>query len=252
MNLQDLFDIFPEAKTAQETKTVWAYEPETTECGITIFHEDDDGEWYTTIICQGFSYDPDEDEFTCDELDWDGGDWGLRDSFPLDRMDEEYNALMAEHDRTYKAYLEWVSENGQDPCEEFYIQENPREQQQWEITFKRREDKTILTNWKQLTGTVREENTFPPDEVAGYMDFTVKTRTCSDGTVQRYPSTAHPWEKIVHAAKNTRRTDDVWTETRTVRDWTFQVKAELWVKTHNESYSDQLKAAARGALGDSP
>ena len=203
--IQHLFDIFPEAKIAQETRTAWAYEPETAECGITIFHEDDDqdGAWYTTIICQGFSYDPKDDEFICDEWRcWDG-DWDIIDSYPLDRMDEEYNALMAEHDRTYKAYLEWVAENGQDPCEEFYIKKNPQEQQQWEVTFTRREDKTILTNWKQLTGTVTEENTVPPGEVAWHMDFTVKTRTCSDGTAQQYPSTHLPWARIIDAAKNT-------------------------------------------------
>lgn len=250
MNTQDIFEYWPEAKIAQENKIAWSYEPETPECGVTTFHRDDEEGWYTVTNCQGFSYDPDEDEFTCDEWVWDGDDWSIWYSYPLDRMDEEYKNLMAEHDRTYREYLEWAAENGQDPCEEFFIKQNPRERQQWEITFKRRDDKTILTNWKQLTGTVMEENTYPPDEVASYMDFFIKTRTLADGTAQQYPSTKLPWEDIIDAAKNTNRTDDVWAETRTVRDWTFQVKAEIWVTTHNASYADQLKAAARKALDE--
>lgn len=250
MKTQELFDIFPEAKAAQEKKTPWSYEPETAEAGLTLFHEDDDedGAWYTTTICQGFEYDPETDEFLVTEWRcWDG-DWDIIDSYPLDQYEAEYQKLSDEHDRTYRRYLEWVAEHGEDPCSEFYIQKNPREQQTWELTFKRRDDKTILTNWKQFTGTPAEEHTTPPQEIADYLDFTMKTRTCSDGTVQQYPSTHYPWEFIIDCSKNPNNMRDEWTETRTVRDWTFQVKAELWVTTHNGSYTEQLKAAARKAL----
>ena len=250
MNEKEIFEIWPEAKAARENKIPWSYEPETAECGVTLFHEDDDneGEWYTTTICQGFSYDPESDKFTCDEWRcWDG-DWDVIDSYPLERMGEEYQATWADHLRGYGRYLEWVAEHGEDPCEEFYIRQNSQEQQEWEVTFRRTGDKTVHTNWRQLTGTPIEENVFPPDEVAHYMAHVNKTRTCSDGTVQEYSSSTWTWEEIIDAAQHTNRKQDVWTEKRTPHDWTYTVVADLWVKVPNKSHREQLQAAAREAL----
>ena len=245
MNKQDLFEIFPEAEKAFAAGEKWEWQPDEVDQGTFEWCDDCD-EYHLVHYVMGFQIEDGEVEATfwrCDE-----GDLDLIDSCPIEEADETWNRDYVEPMfASHKAYSEWVIENGEDPCDEFFIKPETREQQEWSITFKRNSFKRIETNWQQLSGTMLEENVFPPDEVAGYMGFEFRSVQFESG-VKAYPSTRYAWEQLIDYSQTSSRSDDVWTSTPGIRDWTITVKAKIWVTVRNSNYVEQLRAAAQKHL----
>lgn len=101
--------------------------------GCTWFSQDDEGEWRSYSYPTGYVVEEGKLLFRVMSVDSDG-DWDFCDEAEAGTPEEKRLEAEYGHEewlKTYKAYLSWVAEHGEDPMDEFFVKETISTEEKW-------------------------------------------------------------------------------------------------------------------------